>query len=350
MSWQRIRGHDAIVKAFSRAVQRGRLAHAYLFTGPVGVGKRLFAGELAKVLLCERAVPSPGVAAPGRWEACDECPSCLQVTAETHPDFFTAARPPESPNLPIEVMRELCRGFSLKSARGRGKVAILDDADDLDDPITGNAAANCFLKTLEEPPPRSVFILVGSSVDRQLPTIVSRCQLVRFRPLSDGDVDTVLREQGVGDERRANLVRLSDGSPGQALALNDEELWKFRGVLLQTLGTPRFDSVALAKRWRSFVEEAGKESALQRTRAALALKLLVELLDEGLRLSLGKPARITQPAELSNLESLAKRAGPERLMVMLERCLVGDAHVDRRVQLVLVLEALADSLGQKLCS
>src|SRR5262249_42813443 len=158
------------------------LAHAYLFAGPAGVGKRLFAGELAKALLCEHP-------RDGRLEACDRCPSCVLMGAGTHPDFFTAVRPPEKANLPIEVMHELCRRFSLKSARGRGKIAILEDADDLDDPITGNVAANCFLKTLEEPPPRSVFILVGSSVDRQLPTIVSRCQVVRFRPLAAEQVD-----------------------------------------------------------------------------------------------------------------------------------------------------------------
>jgi DNA polymerase-3 subunit delta' len=271
------------------------------------------------------------------------------VAAETHPDFFTAVRPPESPNLPIEVMRELCRGFSLKSARGRGKVAILDDADDLDDPITGNVAANCFLKTLEEPPPGSIFILVGTSVDRQLPTIVSRCQVVRFRPLSAEQMDTILREANVSDAKhRANLVRLSDGSPGQALALNDPELWSFRYFLLQSLTASNFDSVSLAKRWKGFADEAGKESAVQRTRAALALRLLVELLNDALRLSVGKTARIIEPDELRVLENLAKRAGPERLMAMLERCLECDAHIDRRVQLVLVLEALADSLGQKL--
>jgi DNA polymerase-3 subunit delta' len=343
VSWQRIRGHDAVIAGFSRAVQRGRLAHAYLFTGSVGVGKRLFAGELAKALLCENPPSSK------RLEACDRCPACALVAAETHPDFFTAVRPPDSPNLPIEVMRELCRGFSLKSARGRGKVAILDDADDLDDPITGNAAANCFLKTLEEPPPRSIFILVGSSVDRQLPTIVSRCQVVHFRPLASEQVDAILREQGVEDKkRRTNLVRLSDGSPGQALALADPALWEFRQKLVQGLAAPRFDSVFLAEAWVSFVHEAGKESAVQRSRAALALKLLVELLDDALRLSVGKKARITDSDELRVLDDLAKRAGPERLMAMLERCLEGDAHIDRRVQLVLVLESLADALGQKL--
>jgi DNA polymerase-3 subunit delta' len=306
------------------------------------VGKRLFAGELAKALLCEQ--PRNGEL----LESCDSCASCKLADAGTHPDFFTAVRPPDKANLPLEVMQELCRGFSLKSARGRGKIAILDDADDLDDPITGNAAANCFLKTLEEPPPRSVFILVGSSVDRQLPTIVSRCQIVRFRPLTAEQVDAILREQGVSDQIRANVVPLSDGSPGQALALADEDLWKFRTAMLHALAVERFDGVAFAKRWWSFVEEAGKESAVQRSRAALALKLLVELLDDALRLSLGKPARVTQPDELPALENLAKRVAPEQLIAMLDRCLEGDAHIDRRVQLVLALEALADALGQRL--
>src|SRR5262249_39664149 len=160
VSWQRVRGHDAQIEAFQRAVQRHRLAHAYLFVGPPGVGKRLFALELAKALLCETPAP--------RLEACDRCPPCVLVEAGTHPDFFPGDRPEGSHELPIEVMRELCGNFSLKSARGRGKVALLDDADDLND-----AAANCFLKTLEEPPPRSVLILIGTTAERQLATILS---------------------------------------------------------------------------------------------------------------------------------------------------------------------------------
>jgi DNA polymerase-3 subunit delta' len=340
VSWQRIRGHDVIVAAFTRAVERGRLAHAYLFVGPTGVGKRLFAGELAKALLCEKT--------DGRLEACDQCPACHLVEAGTHPDFFTAARPSDKPNLPIDLIRELCRGFSLKSARGKGKVAILDDADDLDDPITGNAAANCFLKTLEEPPPRSVFILVGSSIDRQLPTIVSRCQAVHFRSLAGEQVDAILRDNDIEETRRPQLIRLSNGSPGQALALSDEELWKFRETMLQALSAPRFDSVGLGRDWREFVEQAGKESALQRSHAALALRMMVELLDDAVRLSVGQRARVSDPSELRVLKSLAHRAGPEKLMAMLERCLDADAHIDRRVQLVLVLEALTDALEQKL--
>src|SRR5262249_29335689 len=86
VSWSRVRGHEGVAEAFDRAWRRGRLAHAYLFTGPPGVGKKLFAVELARALLCEDPPPD-------RLEACDHCPACAQVEAGTHPDFFTAGRP-----------------------------------------------------------------------------------------------------------------------------------------------------------------------------------------------------------------------------------------------------------------
>src|SRR5436305_3821996 len=106
LGWQRVRGHEALVEGFRRVVRRGRLAHAYLFVGPPGIGKRLFAVELAKALLCEG--PREG----GRLEACDACASCVQIDAGTHPDVLTAARPPESAEFPIALMRELCQHFS----------------------------------------------------------------------------------------------------------------------------------------------------------------------------------------------------------------------------------------------
>jgi DNA polymerase-3 subunit delta' len=336
MSWQRVRGHEALVEAFDRVVRRGRLAHAYLFTGPPGVGKRLFADELARALLCE---------APrnGRLEACDRCPACLQVAAGSHPDLFVTGRPEESLEVPIDVVRELCKSFGLKSARGRGKVALLDDADDLNE-----ASANCFLKTLEEPPPRSVLILIGTSPDRQLATIVSRCQVVRFAPLPEPLVAELLRAQGMEDaEQVARLARLSGGSLGQAQALAEPELWEFRKTLLGHLGRPEFDSVALAREWTRFVEEAGKDAASHRRRAALVLRLLVDLLKDALTLSLGSTPRLTEPADLRVLEGLVKRIDPDRLLELLERCLEADQQIERRVQLVLVLEALVDALGRK---
>lgn len=336
MSWQRVRGHDHWIEAFARVVERGRLAHAYLFAGPQGVGKRLFAEELAKTLLCE---------SPRRqgFAPCDQCPSCHQVAAGTHPDFHVAGRPEESLELPIDTVREYCKNFGLKSARGRGKVAILDDADDMN-----LEAANCFLKTLEEPPPRSLLLLIGSSPERQLATILSRCQVVRFAPLPVSEVMELLLAHGIEDRAFAErLARLSGGSVGLALALADAEIWQFRRQMVASLARPRMDSVAFSKAWVHFVEEAGKEAALQRRRAALLLRLLIDLLASALSLCLGGTPRLVDPEDQPAVSALAARADPEKLAALIDRCLEADYQIERRVQLVLLEEALVDALGQQ---
>jgi DNA polymerase-3 subunit delta' len=319
----------------TRAWQRGRLAHAYLFAGQPGIGKRLFAGELAKALLCESA-PA------GRLEACDQCVACTLVEAGTHPDLFTVGRPEESNEIPIEMMRELCRGFGLKSARGRGKVAILDDADDLND-----ASANCFLKTLEEPPPRSLFILVGTSMDRQLATIVSRCQVIRFAPLPTDVVVDLLKTQGVADAKQVQrLVRLAGGSPGQALALADPALWQFRSVLLEGLSGPWPDTVGLSRAWIQFIEEAGKESAAQRRQAGLVLRLLIDFLKDALGVALSGSLRFAEPEDQRLAQSFLRENTPDQILALLERCLEAETQLDRYVQTAVVLEGLLDAAGQ----
>jgi DNA polymerase III subunit delta' len=334
VSWQRVRGHDALIDTFRRAVARGRLAHAYLFTGPPGVGKRLFAVELGKALLCE--------APPGPLQACDRCPACVQVDAGTHPDFTLVARPEEAHEFPIKLMREVSRGLSLKPARGRRKVLILDDADDLNE-----ESANCFLKTLEEPPPGSFLILIGSSPDRQLPTIVSRCQVVRFGPLPDDVVADLLRADGIDEDQLARLVRLGRGSPGRARALADPELWEFRRHFLDGLASPQPDSVALAAAWMEFVEKA-KESATQRERARLLVRLLIDFLSDALALSEQASPRRTEADDAPALQAIRQRLGEETLLELLERCLEADEQIERRVQLVLALEGLLDALAKRM--
>lgn len=332
MAWERSRGHDDIRRQFQTAFRRGRLGHAYLFAGPPGVGKRVFAEELTKALLCE----SP----PAPLAGCDRCPSCTLVAAGTHPDYFVTRKPDDKLELPIEVVRELCTALALKPVRGRRKVAVLEDADDFNE-----ESANCFLKTLEEPPPGSVLILLATSAETQLQTIRSRCQLVQFRPLPPDVLRTVLTENGVGDPARLDrLVRLARGSAGQALALNDDAIWEFRAALLDAITAARPAGQALAERWARFAEEAGKESAAQRERTSLVIRLLAEMLSQALRLSLGSESAGLAPAETGMLRRLADRLGPDELTDLLERCVEADYHVDRRVQLVLVIESLAEKL------
>lgn len=337
MSWQRVRGHEAVVKAFEHVVARGRLAHGYLLVGPQGVGKRLFAQELGKALLCESK--------SGKLAACDVCDACRLFEAGTHPDFLSAGRPEESMEVPIEVIRELCQGFALKPARGQRKIAILDDAD-----LLNEAAGNCFLKTLEEPPPGAVLMLIGTSTDQLLSTLVSRCQVVRFGALPAATVVDVLKQQNIEAKEAERLAQLSDGSPGQALALADPVLWEFRRKLVQGLLQAKPDSVGLTKELTKFLEEAGSESALQRRRAALVFRLLIEFLHDALRVSVSAPPRPAEEPDRKLIAQLAARVDPDRLLELLERCLEGDVQIDRRAQLVLVVEALIDELCRRMAA
>ncbi|MCS7047557.1 MAG: DNA polymerase III subunit delta' [Gemmataceae bacterium] len=340
MSWSKIRGHERWIDAFRRVWRQGRLAHAYLFVGPAGIGKQLFAEELAKALLCEQR--SSAV-----LEACDQCEACRLVEAETHPDFFCLSRPwidpetkEEKNELPIRLMRDLCSGFTLKSARGQGKVAIIADADDFNE-----ASANCFLKTLEEPPPRSVFILVAVNLHSLPATIRSRCQVIRFAPLAGNVVRDILSKlEGVDAQLLPRLVRLAAGSPGAVVDLREPALWQFRNRLLAALARPPIDSVGWARECTEFAEDAGKEAVAQRRRVGQVLRLLLHAWSDCLALAVG--AALSAPAEdIALVEPLARRLRPDQIVQVLRRCLDAEMHLDRYLQVSLVIEALFDALG-----
>src|SRR5262249_16926142 len=155
---------------------------------------------------------------------------------------------------------------------------------------------------------RSLLILIGSTPERQLPTILSRCQVVRFAPLPSTTVAELLREQGMDDGMVQRLARLSGGSPGQALLLADPPLWEFRRTRRTGLTAGRMDSAALSTAWTQFVEEAGKEAAAQRGRAALVLRLLIEFFNDALTLRQGGAPRLDEADDRRALEEVAKRA------------------------------------------
>ena len=266
MVWQGIDGHDEVAERFRLALGAGRLASSFLFVGPPGVGKRLFAEKLAQALLCANA-------AEEQLTPCGKCTSCLQVASRTHPDLYVIEKPADRASIPLSLfvgddahrMREgLCHDIALKPFMGGRKVAIIDDADTL-----GEESANCLLKTLEEPPPRSVLILIGTSADKQLPTIRSRCQTIRFQPLASQEVAEILESRGlIADPQQARrLSEFAEGSVQRALELADDELWAFRLQLLRALASPQVESVALARELVAFVDAAGKEAGVRRARA-----------------------------------------------------------------------------------
>jgi DNA polymerase-3 subunit delta' len=350
--WQGIQGHDAIVARFRRALSRRRLASTFLFVGPAGIGKRSFALALAKSLLCERrdeALLNP----------CGMCPSCVQVEAGTHPDLFVLGLPEGKSSIPIKLligedetrMREgLCYDISLKPFMGNRKIAIIDDADFLN----RSEVANCLLKTLEEPPPKSVIILVGTSEGKQLPTIRSRAQIVRFDALSQETVARLLVEkQLVPDAAEANrLAAFSEGSLSRAIELSDPELWRFRGEFLAKLAAEPLESFRLAASLLAFVDASGKEAPLRRARARLLIGFAMGFYRQLLRRQVADNAprsgdRIAADDEAERYVSAALKCGqtdPEATAARIERCLEALSHIDRNANQATLLEACLDDL------
>ena len=337
MPWGPIRGHDRVVDDLRRAASGGRLPHAMLFVGPEGVGKRSFARRLAQAVLCER---SPEAA----LEPCGQCPGCRQVASGDHPDLHEVGRPEDRHELPIVVIRQLGHELSFKPMRGTRKVAIIDDADDLNP-----EAANAFLKTLEEPAEGALLILVGTSAELQLDTIVSRCRVVRFEPLPEPELAAVLQEHGLADdpEEAARLATQGEGSVSRARGLADPGLTGFRRRVIDELADPRgLDAPGLARRMEDFIKEAGKESLAQRTRAALLFGELARFFRAVLWQTAGLEPPAPDPADRRSAAELAGRVEPEDVFLLAERCLEAEYHLRRRAYLPVILEALTRDLDR----
>ena len=339
MPWGSVRGHDEQVRALRSAMAGGRFPHALFFAGPEGVGKALFARTLAQALLCET---NPEAA----LDPCGRCPSCLQVANRAHPDVLFVARPEDKADLPIRSIRDLCIDLGLKPMRGSRRVAIVEDADDLTD-----EAANAFLKTLEEPPPGSILILVGTDPEGQLDTILSRCRLLRFEPLAESELAAILRETGAATdpETAGRLARLGEGSVGRALARSEPDLGAFRRSMIDDLAAPGpFDAPAFARKLEAFSKEAGKEASAQRARSRVLIGELARFLRSVLWQTAGVEPPTADDHDRVAAEQLASRVEPEDVFLMAERCLDADYQVQRNANRSLVFESLARDLGKAL--
>ncbi|HVI32864.1 DNA polymerase III subunit delta' [Phenylobacterium sp.] len=209
-----LEGQEAAEESFEAARARGRLHHAWLLTGPEGVGKATFAYRAARRLLGAPADPRHGILGSD-----PDHPVSRQVMARSHPDILVLERegPDGKPRkvIPVDDVRRLAEFFSKSPASAPHRVAIVDAADDLN-----VNAANALLKTLEEPPPRGVLLMVSHSPGRLLPTIRSRCRRLAFHPLSLEDAAAFVRARlDVTEEEALRLSRMAGGAPGKALAL-----------------------------------------------------------------------------------------------------------------------------------
>lgn len=210
----RLQGHEAAEAAFEEARARGRLHHAWLLTGPEGVGKATFAYRAARRLL-----GAPPAEAYGPLGASPDHPVSRQIAARSHPDLLVIERMGEDGKprkvIPVDDARKLSEFFSKSPASAPHRVAIVDAADDLN-----VNAANAVLKTLEEPPPRGVLFMISHSPGRLLPTIRSRCRRLGFHALPEEAVARFVQvETSANAEDAIRLARMSGGAPGRAVSL-----------------------------------------------------------------------------------------------------------------------------------
>jgi DNA polymerase-3 subunit delta' len=200
MSFREVEGHELQIEQLRRAIKSGRVSHAYLFAGLEGIGKRFVALSFAQALNCKE---EPG-------EGCGQCLSCTKIGRQIHPDCMCLEA--EGNSIKIDQIRDLQNRIVFYPFEGKRKIVIINDAEKMTP-----QAANCLLKSLEEPLPDTVFILITQELKSLLPTIVSRCQIIRFQPLPTQFIRRMVEEKYKGRELMVDvLLSLSGGSLGRA--------------------------------------------------------------------------------------------------------------------------------------
>ena len=214
-------GHQRIIQYLLRSTASKNLAHAYLFSGPESVGKMALAAEFAKFLQCSHAKSGKQ-----SFDYCGQCKDCYDMDRKSHPDFtvFPSVMSEEK-EIKIGQIRDLIRTFGFKNYSAPYKIAIIDNADQMT-----NEAANALLKTLEEPSDNSILILIASHSESLLPTIVSRCQQIKFFTVPYCDLEKGLlnyfnRDSGVSADI-PEAARLSSGLPGIAVKIIQNPAFK----------------------------------------------------------------------------------------------------------------------------
>ncbi|MDI6852267.1 MAG: DNA polymerase III subunit delta' [Deltaproteobacteria bacterium] len=325
-----ILGQERAINYLKTALNAGRLAHAYLFLGPEGVGKATTAKALAAALNCE--------APQADGDACGVCPSCVRLAAGTHPDYLeirptSKERPPK---IVIDQVREFRKLTAYPPAAGGWRVTLIKPAEDMK-----VEAVNALLKTLEEPPPQHLLVLTARVEDDLFPTIVSRCQKLAFAPLPAALVaQELVRQKGLPQPEAALLAALCGGSLGRALALDPAELIRRRDQVLADLQQISGNGLSAILDWAQRLAKNVDEADNFLLMAQLWYRDLL-LLHAG-----GPAALLAHQDRMAELTSAARRSGPEACFDCFAALGAAQRHLGANLNPELTLDILGLRLQQ----
>lgn len=334
MPFHDIIGHQATVASLQRAVAQQRLAHAYLFHGEAAIGKRTTALCFSQALNCETNVPGEMI------DACGVCRSCRQIESRTHPDFFVIEPDSEAttPQIKIEQVREIDQQIMYRPLIGERKICLIDKAD-----CMTIGAANALLKTLEEPPDHSLFLVVTSRPAALPATIRSRCQSIRFATPARTQVEAALilrRELPPVDARLLAIV--TESRIGEALSTDANEVRARQQELLELVRPQSLQSTTVLL--------AAAEALAKADRASEILESLSRWIRDILIVQVGGDCdQLTYLNEHSGTDTYARLARTDSLLDLLQDIEKIQQQATRHLNLHMALEnvllRLREALG-----
>lgn len=338
MSFKDVLGQDHVVQTFQKVIINDRLGQAYIFLGRDGVGRSLFAKELAKGLNCNTKV----------GDACDRCVNCRRIDNKTSPDVHWISMAIGRKLLGIEDIKTLQHMALLRPVESSYKVFIIQDANRLSE-----EAANCLLKILEEPSPSTRIVLLVSSLDSLPETVISRCQIIRFLNLSDHIVRKALHDKFKIDKDSLEwFVRVSNGSIGDAIDLIEENLFSVNEWLINGLADLRpTNNFSLSKDINGWLTDKGKTLEDKRTYLKKALNLVLSHYRDVLLYKAGLEGVLSHLGDRHRglIERQSGLSGVNNVMKIIDEIFVAFDHLETNANITLLLDNLLTNIANHRC-
>ena len=327
MSFDDVVGQEKAIKYLLKSIKEDNIASSYIFTGKEGVGKKTTAIQFAKSIHCENIQDN--------WQSCENCNSCRKINMQICPDFQIIE--PEKGTLKIEQIRKFCKEIHIKPFENNKKIYMINNAENLT-----IDAANCLLKTIEEPPEYAVIILICSNINAMLPTIISRCQALYFGTISSTEIEkNILKKSKLEISKIKLISKIAQGSIGKAYnMMSDGDYFNRREALLNSVAEiipGKMDSAIFDRKEKIFSDLSKSNEILE--------TILLWYRDLLLIKELNCKKYIVNDDKLKILKSKAELYSKNILIDILEYLLQIQEYIKRNVNKNIIFETLVIKLS-----